>query len=164
MDGMLELLRLFDSLGEVKGRKKLQKIVHILQSCGFDFPQRFGYLHYGPYSSAVAAEVDALVADHLVAEDGSGETGEPYVYKPAPAARQLLLELDSAETPRWEALAHNLNVRDANTLEAVSTLLYLQRNGFVGKGLKDRFLALKPNLRKLYDTAIKIAASLPKSM
>jgi uncharacterized protein len=162
MDGMLEVLRLISALGSVTGRKKLQKIVHILKSQGYDFPQHFGYLHYGPYSSALAAEVDALVDGKLIAQRGGGGEYDPYVYTPSEPAKQLLQDLKTTGTPRWKALAQELNTKDANYLEAMSTILYLQANGFEGKTLRERFASLKPNLKGLFDEAHRDAVALSK--
>ncbi|HTV49218.1 MAG TPA: hypothetical protein VMG59_12325 [Phycisphaerae bacterium] len=162
MDGMLEVLRLINALREVKGRKKLQKIVHILQSRGYNFPHYFGYLHYGPYSSSLAAEVNALVSCNLVSENGTGEEYEPFIYKPEETARVLLQDLNITGKPPWLPLARYLNAKDANYLEAMSTVLYLKSNNFTGKALKERFSKLKPNLKRYYEDALKEAASLPK--
>jgi uncharacterized protein len=157
MDGMLAILRLINALGVVEGRKKLQKIVYILQAKGYAFPQHFGYLHYGPYASGLASEVNALVSSRLIIEDGGGEEYEPYTYRPAPAAKTFLRELRIDQSPAWLSLAKDLNAKDANYLEALSTLLYLQSNGFRGTGLKERFVSLKPNLKGYFAEAHKEA-------
>jgi uncharacterized protein len=132
MQGMLQLLRLIDSLGRIEGRKKLQKIVYILKAQGHEFPQHFGYLHYGPFSSAVAAEMDSLVAGSLVKEQGDGQQYEAYVYTPQQAASKLLADLKQTGKPTWLALATDLNQMDVSLLEAMSTILYLKANGFSG--------------------------------
>jgi uncharacterized protein YwgA len=163
MDGMLEVLRLINALGEVHGRKKLQKLVYILQSRGYGFPEHFGYLHYGPYSSGLAAEVDALVSSGLVSQQGGCGEYEPYVYKSGQAVQKLLRDLGKADKPPWQTLACELNTKDANSLEALSTVLYLISNGFTGKALKDRFSKLKPSLEHLYDKALKSSIALPKA-
>lgn len=162
MDGMIQVLRLINALEQVEGRKKLQKIVHILKSCGHDFPQSFGYLHYGPYSSELAAEVDLLRSGQLIDETGTGADYEPYVYKPSQIGQTMLVELKHADAAPWEKLARDLNSHDANYLEALSTILYLRANGFDGKVLRDRFCSLKPNLRASFDRALQHAAALPR--
>lgn len=163
MQGLLQILRLVDALGRVEGRKKLQKIVHILQAKGHDFPQKFGYLHYGPFSSEVAAEVDALVSGELVHQEGSGQPYEAYVYTPGESAKKLLNELQQTEAPDWMNLARDLNQKNVSELEAISTILYLQANGFVGEKLRIRFAELKPALRSLYEAAHAAASRLPKA-
>jgi uncharacterized protein len=160
MDGMIAVLRLVDVVGKIEGRKKLQKIVHILQSRGFDFPHDFGYLHYGPYSSGLAAEVDALVSSKFVIEQ-RGVGYEPYVYTPSKTVGALFEYLGETQVPPWRSLAISLNSRDANFLESLSTILYLQENGFLGRTLKERFIQLKPTLRRFFEAAIVEASSLP---
>ncbi len=161
MDGMLEVLRLIAALGEVKGRKKIQKIVHILKACGHDFPHYYGYLHYGPYSSDLASEVGILVSGGLVNEAGGGKY-DPYVYTPTEASKALLQELNVSTSPEWSGFARDLNEKDANYLEAVSTILYLQANGFRGENLRERFIALKPHLEDKYASATKHVEDLPR--
>lgn len=149
MNGTLELLELIQTLEKIEGRKKLQKIVYVLQTQGHPFPQHFGYLHYGPYSSELASEIDALSSgDLIVQEKGDGQY-QPFVYRPGRNVPNLLQEMGRSQSAKWTELAKLLNSNDANFLEALSTLLYLQRNGFQGKRLADRFNELKPNLRSL---------------
>ncbi len=161
MPGMLQLLRLIDALGEVVGRKKLQKIVHILKSQGHDFPQHFGFLHYGPFSSEVAAEMDSLVRGKLVNEKVVGQQFEAYVYKPEDAAKTLLKDLKKTSRQSWQSLASQLNQMNVADLEAMSTILYLQANGFSGDSLKTRFSELKPSLKGIFNRALKAVGELP---
>lgn len=163
MQGLLQLLRLVDSLGKVEGRKKLQKIVYILKARGYDFPQHFGYLHYGPFSGEVAAEMDSLVSGDLIKEQGDGQPYEAYVYEPEESARTLLENLKQTDKPEWKELADDLNKKGVSELEAISTILFLQRNGFDGDRLKTRFAELKPALVKLYAGALKAIQKLPKA-
>ncbi len=116
---------------------------------------KLGYLHYGPYSSELAAEVDSLVQGNLLKQDG-GTTGyDPYVYGVNETASKLLRELTSAHAPPWKTMASLLNEKDPNLLEAMSTILYLRQNGFSGPNLQDRFYSLKPNLKSLFKPAMQ---------
>ena len=71
MNSIINLARLISVCGEVKGRKKLQKIVHLLQAAGHheDFGYEFGYLHYGPYAHGVKHDLESLKVQDLVRED-----------------------------------------------------------------------------------------------
>jgi hypothetical protein len=162
MQGMLQLLRLIDSLDKVEGRKKLQKIVYILKARGHDFPQHFGYLHYGPFSSEVAAEIDSLVSGDLIDERGEGQPYKAYVYTAQDSARALLKELRQSTEPEWKDFATALNQKNVSDLEAMSTILYLQANGFTGQSLKTRFIELKPTLKGLFDRTLREVGKLPK--
>ena len=162
MQGMLQLLRLINTLERIEGRKKLQKIVHILKTCGYEenFPQHFGYLQYGPFSSEVAAEIDQLVSGNLVNESGQGQPYEAYVYEPGESTPKLLTELQQDLTPAWASLAKMLNAKDTALLESISTILYIKGNGFSGEALKKRFSELKPTLASRFRTALSEAESL----
>lgn len=156
MEGMIQLLRLMNVLHEVQGRKKLQKIVHILKNTGYEdeFPQHYGYLHYGPYSEDVNYEVASLKKEKLIEETGSGEAYEAYVYKTKPENKQLLQRIGKHAPPAWANRAEQLNAKDTPLLEAMSTILFLQRNGFDDEKLKSRFGQIKPHLKRRFDAAL----------
>lgn len=164
MSGMLQLLKLIHSCEEVGGRKKLQKIVHILKTCGHaeDFPQDFGYLHYGPFSAEVAAEVDQLTDGDspLIHEVRPQGKFDPYRYRATEAAGDLLEKLCETDVPAWADRAVELNQRETLELEAISTVLYLQGNGFTGEKLESRFAKLKPSLAGRFDDALASSQSL----
>jgi uncharacterized protein len=157
MNGILELLNLVQNLGEIEGRKKLQKIVYILQTQGYDFPQDFNYFHYGPYSSDVAFQVDRIVSWDLVKETRGADPYEPYVYTPRETLPAFLAEVKAATTAPWKSLARKLNEKDANFLETLATALYLQRDGLAGDKLERRFGELKPHLAGQLLLALKYA-------
>ena len=152
MQGISEVLRLIAVLEKVEGRKKLQKIVHILKSQGYEFPQHFGYLHYGPFSAEVAADVDTLVTHNLVDEQGGAGPRGAYIYTPTDKGLQFLKDIGLG--PRnWSSLATKLNKINVSQLEAMSTILFLRNNGFSGESLKQRFSELKPKLKNEYPNA-----------
>jgi uncharacterized protein len=164
MNSTLNIARLLIACEKIEGRKKLQKIVHILQSSGFqrDFPHQFGYLHYGPYSHEVKADIDRLVdpSGPLVDEQPSvaGLSFQTFVYVPKPELQKALLS--HATTP-WEGLARKLNEMTPQELEAISTIRFLQRSGVAEQALLDRFKQLKPSLVELYPSALDFAKTLP---
>jgi uncharacterized protein YwgA len=158
MEGELAVARLILELGKVKGRKRLQKIVHLLQSSGFrTFRQRFVLHYFGPYSRQLAAQLDFLRAAGLVEET---ETDGEYSYQPPAdrdnaAVRRLLGTPE--ETPAWGEFAGRLNDAETPFLEAASTLVYLSRAGFRGAALRDEFSRVKPHLKKQLSPAEEFA-------
>lgn len=62
------LLAFFDHVAVVHGRKKLQKMIHLLKSAGNEFPFKFRYHHYGPYSSQLQSEMNRLVSEGFIVE------------------------------------------------------------------------------------------------
>lgn len=160
MDLLLNVALLVRACGEIKGRKKLQKIVYILQEAGGPFRERFGMLHYGPYSSELKSELDLLVDDNnrLIAEEKVQEAYETYVYSPGEKLDELLTSVEATPEPSWAKTARDLNKRSAQMLEAVSTILFLQRRGFDSDRIEERFKKIKPQLAALFDEAQKLAA------
>jgi uncharacterized protein len=151
----IELLRLIAVCEQVEGRKKLQKIVHILREAGYPFPFRYGYHFHGPFSAELKGEIDSLVTDGLI-DEIPGETlydNRMYSYRLSKEAEEFCLGDDRHPEPQWASLARILNEKPAQELEAISTLIYLVRSGFREEALADRFAQLKPHLRDYYSTA-----------
>jgi hypothetical protein len=111
-----------------------------------DFPHHFGYLHYGPYSHEVKADLDRLVdpSRQLVTEEQSvaGVGFQTFVYRPKPELKAAFQTHDSP----WAQLAQELNKRTPQELEAISTILFLRRCGVAESSLEERFHQLKPML------------------
>jgi uncharacterized protein YwgA len=157
MQPVISVLRLFNVLDTIEGRKKLHKIIHILQRTGFEkeFSQDFSYLHYGPYSEDVSYEISTLTKEQLIEEQQhAGDAYLTYIYKNTARNRTLLKSIKQDAKPKWEARAKYLNAKSAQDLEAISTILFLQRNGFEGERLKTRFGELKPNLKAKFPAAL----------
>jgi uncharacterized protein len=159
----IELLKLLQVCGQIDGRKKLQKMVHILREAGHPFTFRYGYHFHGPFSAELKGEIDALVLEGLVSEQpvesGSGDYVQ-YTYRPEDTAEEILRSIGYSDSPRWAALARNLNERSAQELEAFSTVLFLKRNDASGLNIQDRFKQLKPHLVGHFEGAERFAHSL----
>jgi uncharacterized protein len=164
MRGLANVARLFDVCGRIDGRKKLQKMVHILQEAGYrsDFPEDFGYLLYGPYSSELKREIDTLVASGLVAERQRLGEYESYVYEATPQLGAELHDVAPPGEPSWAALARELAQRPAQELEAISTILFLRRCGVGADDLPRRFGELKPALNDRFERALAEASGIAK--
>lgn len=154
----LAVWRLVRVLGRVKGRKRLQKIVHLLKSAGHqDFQQGFILHYFGPFSRELAAQVDFLCDAGLLTEE---EHRGSYRYEVCSQTRQDRLGqsiLGAQQTPPWTALAHRLHAKSTPFLEALSTLAYLAAAGRKGKRLEDEFRLIKPALRRYFDEAHSFA-------
>src|SRR5699024_6984368 len=64
-----KLLHFFIEANEVTGRKKLQKMIYILQVCGIPFGEKFHYHFYGPYSEELSLRVEELCNLGFLKED-----------------------------------------------------------------------------------------------
>ncbi len=72
------VLNILSHLQTVKGRKKMQKIVHLLEMVGLDLPFKYEYHHYGPYSAELQEEINYLVQHGFLSENNDDGT---YLYE-----------------------------------------------------------------------------------
>lgn len=158
MNPVISLGRLLLQLGEVEGRKKLQKMVHILQVAGAPFSERFELSLFGAYSAELRAELNALRAEDLLVEipSNAGQF-QTFIIKAGEPLKALFAELQLEEQDEWSALAKKLNKESPQTLEGVSTVLYLRERDWKGEELKMRFLGLKPHLANNLPTYLRKA-------
>jgi len=159
---IVPLLQLLHLLKRVEGRKKLQKLVHILQERGVPFPERFEYSYYGMYSAQLRSEVERLESEKLVNESPcSAGTNLSYSLEATDDIGKLLKEIGQEQEPAWAATARLLNGLSAQELEGISTILFLKECGLSGDELKNRLLVLKPHLEPIYAKCEKEASKLP---
>lgn len=155
------LAQLLACTGGITGRKKLQKMVHILQSQGVGFGFDFRLALYGAYSSDLRCQVEELVAYQLVGESPRSADGQPTSH--FTAEEKLLTALKSLEespNPEWAGLARRLNDKTSRDLEGVSTVIYLEKAGLEGHALKTQFQAIKPHLSHEFEAAVAFVTSL----
>ena len=151
--GSLRVAKLVAELEEIKGRKKLQKIVHLLQAKGFDdFDQNFVLYYYGPFSRRLASQLDFLGRVELVKEkkkDGA------YTISCTKKHRERLNEhrRDNEPRPKWSSFAKLLKKEDTPFLEAVSTWVYLCHTKLSPEKRKPEFERAKPHLMHRLDAA-----------
>ncbi len=150
------LLGLLNDTGEIKGRKKLQKMFYIIQSLGYDLDLDYSYHNYGPYSSQLQAELDSLLQEKLIDEE---HVSNMYVYKIRGEGKQLLRKLSenglngiSPSVP--VSIIERLKNSEAQFLELVSTIMYLRDLGFSDEELEIKASELKPHLMKYYPGAV----------
>lgn len=120
-------------LGGIQGRKRMQKVIYLLQQAGCPIDAHYSLHHYGPYSRDVADVTDVMVAEDLLVEQG-GEGGQ-YDYKLGPFTRPMI---ESSRTRQTESIRafeafHDSAVELLGTnlwlLELGSTILYFFRSG-----------------------------------
>ena len=163
-DSFIPLLQFFVTVGEVHGRKKCQKMIHILQECGHDFGLNFKLALYGAYSSDLQSQLEDFVNFHYI-EEIPEETGVAKFptskFVVSSNGGTILESLGQEKEPSWKKLAVELNGNSTRVLEATSTILYLRRDGTRNEDLKGKFTALKPHLTDIFDKGIQLADQLP---
>ncbi|WP_395739950.1 hypothetical protein [Prosthecobacter sp.] len=164
MNSILIIGQLLDAVGAVEGRKKFQKLVHILQYLKL-IPShfKFGYLHYGPYSEGLDVELRTFGEEGLIQEEQI-ETGpyKAYRFTAKEKLTNLVKKLGDSKPLSHAEVVKELNGKSSLELEAISTILYLRSSGKDGKALKDTFCELKPKLAKDFEQRLKAARELEK--
>lgn len=163
MNSILIIGQLLEAVSSVEGRKKFQKLVHILQHFGVPFGFRFGYLHYGPYSSELDSQLESFESEGLIKEEPifAGQF-QSYRFSAQDSLKTLVKDLVGSASLLNPDLAKELNGKSAQELEAISTIYYLQSTGKKGEELKSSFCALKPKFADVFDQRLKTAQALEK--
>ncbi|WP_232697949.1 YwgA family protein [Brevibacillus daliensis] len=124
--GHAKILRLVEVLGEVKGRKKLQKIVYICKKMQVDFEERFQFHMYGPYSEELTLRVDELCSYGLMEEERESKgVIETYRYSLNDVGKDFL-RFHNVELGAGETLIQRLDQENSRFLELVSTILFFE--------------------------------------
>ncbi len=154
------LLKLFEEVQRVKGRKKLQKTVYLLQISGIPFNMKYKYHYYGPYSAELQSQVDALVDYSLLMEKNNGDA---YIYEITDKGREFIQKYreksdDDISLPI--ELIDYILAYPATVLELASTYAYLIDMGYTNEMARTKALELKPHLKGYIATAEKLYSSL----
>jgi len=164
------LIKLVEWAGELQGRKRLQKVVFLLQAAGCKaFDADFILHRFGPYSSEVAGLADQLVANRLLTETEQANpvVGTRFSYQLTDVAKKALADVEhdekgavlAAPLKDFETKACELLEADVSDLEYGATIVYFyQRTKDWEKALTQActFKALAPESRSAR-TALKLA-------
>jgi uncharacterized protein YwgA len=126
-----QLVKLIDLAGGIDTRKRVQKIVYLLQAAGVNFEAEYFLHKYGPYSLDVARLTDELVSTGLLEEStSSNQVGLQFSYQLTDHARKQLEVFEgkfksvSDELNRFADLAKDLAKEGVRELEVASTIAY----------------------------------------
>lgn len=126
-----QLAKLFDWTGEIDTRKRLQKIVYMLQAAGYRFDADYFLHRYGPYSLDVARLTDEMVSLGVLSEAATdNQVGQQYSYRLTDQGRQQLGAFKrraggkAADDTKFRQLAIGFAQEDLRKLEIASTIVY----------------------------------------
>jgi uncharacterized protein YwgA len=133
-----QLAKLVQWAGTLHSRKRLQKVVFLLQAGGCPFEADYVLHHYGPYSQEVARLSDEMVRFGLLKESTTKNTvGVQYSYTWGDPVAPGIAELES--TPKgkqfaeqmapYEQKGKELLSADLSLLEVASTIAYFRKHG-----------------------------------
>ncbi|MGK5511063.1 MULTISPECIES: YwgA family protein [Brevibacillus] len=119
-----KIIRLIEIVGEVSGRKKLQKMVYIGKHLEMDFDERYEFHMYGPYSEELTLRVDELCNMGLLDEQMESK-GAIHMYRYSlNETGHDFLKFHEVDFGSGERAILRMNEENSRFLELVSTILY----------------------------------------
>jgi uncharacterized protein YwgA len=135
---------------EIKGRKKLQKMLFIAKTLGYPLKEYFTLHLYGPYSQELTADVKWMEDMHIVEEKLIGncyrikltENGKKFLERFQENIKEDMGEKNFKKTKN---LLKKMSQYEAWELEIISTLLYFYNIGYTDfEKLQERVRKVKP--------------------
>lgn len=122
-----KIAAMIKQVGVIAGRKKLQKMVYILQKMGFPFRELFHFNFYGPYSDELSLQLEELCNFGFLLESRDERSTEKcYRYRLSEAGESFISHYVGI-MPATSGLVDELSRETSSFLELVSTLLYFDR-------------------------------------
>jgi uncharacterized protein YwgA len=131
-----ELAKLVSWADTLHSRKRLQKVVFLLQAAGCPLNADFILHHFGPYSEHVSRLTDELVRLDLLKEAATDNSvGQQYSYRLSERAREKMRHLEESKQGRlmaeqmapFETMAKGLLREDLKDLEVAATVMYFRK-------------------------------------
>ncbi|RLL42852.1 YwgA family protein [Oceanobacillus piezotolerans] len=124
LDNHAKIIQFFSVAKEVTGRKKLQKMIYILQKCNIPFEEKYNFHFYGPYSEELTLRIEELCNLgflHEVKEEKSNYY--QYNYTLTSDGEEFLNQFH-LDMPDYTEKVNLLREKSSRFLELVSTMLY----------------------------------------
>jgi uncharacterized protein YwgA len=131
-----QLAKLIHWVGTLETRKRMQKVVYLLQAAGCPFGADFFLHRFGPYSQEVAQLTDELVAAGVLQEiESENAVGHQFGYSLTKQGETLLSAFESRSLgqslskamAKYEPLAKQLATNELKELEVASTIAYYRQ-------------------------------------
>lgn len=121
-----KLIQFFQIAKEVTGRKKLQKMIYILQKSKVPFEEKYQFHFYGPYSEELTLRVEELCNLGFLDETREDKASYfQYHYHVTPEGESFL-EQFTLDMPEMDGKIDLLKSKSSRFLELVSTMLYFE--------------------------------------
>lgn len=119
-----KIIHAIAAVGEIAGRKKLQKMIYIAKKISFPFQEKYEFHYYGPYSEELTLKIEELCDLGYLNEVKEKKGGyQLYCYSLSEEGKEFL-QLYKMDMPRLELCLQDMNAQNARFLELVSTVLY----------------------------------------
>lgn len=125
LEAHAKLVSIFQSTGEIIGRKKLQKMVYIAKKLNFPFQEKYEFHFYGPYSEELTLRIEELCSFGFIKENKEKKGGYfQYRYDMTSEGEEFLGMYDHLDMPTLSDCVTLMNEQPSRTLELISTILY----------------------------------------
>jgi hypothetical protein len=121
-----KLIHFFKLAEKVTGRKKLQKMIYILQKSNVPFQEKYQFHIYGPYSEELTLRVEELCNLGFLAESREDKVNYYQYNYEVTEAGENFIEQFPLDFPDIEEKVNQLQDKSSRFLELVSTLLYFE--------------------------------------
>lgn len=146
MNNKAKLCSVIISLGEIRGRKRLHKIIHIANALGYQVGYSFEWANYGPFSNDLHIDLTALRDENVISETQVNNHGyKEYIYQATELCHEYVNLFEDTEIPNIDAILQRLNKEETKSLELLSSILYLKGQGETGEALVAFLHELKPH-------------------
>ncbi|GAB4074841.1 YwgA family protein [Barrientosiimonas marina] len=136
------LMQFFAAASAVTGRKKLQKMIYILQKCDVPFQEKYQFHFYGPYSEELSLRVEELCNLGFITEEKQTKSSYvQYHYEMTEDGEAFLQQFPASMPDMAEPIAQ-LKQQSSRFLELVSTILYFE--GLPADEVAGKVHAVKP--------------------
>ncbi|MBU5267952.1 YwgA family protein [Virgibacillus proomii] len=119
-----KLMQFFSVVNEVTGRKKLQKMIYILQKCNIPFEEKYAFHFYGPYSEELTLRVEELCNLGFIKEAKEEKSNYYQYHYTITEDGAAFLEQFKMDMPDFSAQVKAMQEKSSRFLELVATLLY----------------------------------------
>lgn len=140
--------------GKIRGRKKIQKIVYILQELA-DLPLKpyqFKWNYYGVYSEELANDLGVGESFGILKEHEDEEYGyRTYIIEAVDFSQPTLLSSDR----KLKDIVQYLSQQETRVLEVLSSIIFFRNEGYDGEELKGKLTTFKGHLAAFFDQAFK---------
>ncbi|GAA0445822.1 YwgA family protein [Virgibacillus salarius] len=119
-----KLMQFFSVANEVTGRKKLQKMIYILQKCGMPFEEKYEFHFYGPYSEELTLRVEELCNLGFIHEEKEDKSNYYQYHYTITNDGEEFLHQFAMDMPDFSSQVEAMKGKSSRFLELVATMLY----------------------------------------
>jgi uncharacterized protein len=135
-------MKVFSEVGEIIGRKKLQKMVYIAKKLNLPFYEKYDFHFYGPYSEELTLRIEELCNLGFLQEKKGGYY--QYRYTLTEIGTEFLTQ-SPLDIPPFNGCMNEMNDKSSRFLELVSTVLYFE--GLSKEEVTEKVFTLKSKQR-----------------